>query len=147
MTPAVSIIIPTFRRPQRAVDAARSALAQTAPDFEIVLVDNDPEGSALGVLRAFDDPRITVIHEPRAGVANARNAGLRVAKGELIAFLDDDELAPATWLAELLRVQARTARRDDDIARLVAEADARMPGIAEAQRQIEACTLTGPPRY
>lgn len=105
MTPAVSIIIPTFRRPGRAVDAARSALAQ-AEDFEVVLVDNDPAGSALAPLRAISDPRIVVIHEPRAGVANARNAGLRAARGELIAFLDDDELAPETWLAELLRVQA-----------------------------------------
>ena len=49
--------------------------------------------------------------------------------------------------AERLRAQARNARREDDIARLVADADARMPGIAEAQRQIDACTLTGPPRY
>ena len=106
MIPAVSIIIPTFRRPQRAVEAARSALAQTAQDFEIILVDNDPEGSALGPLRALGDPRITVIHEPRAGVANARNAGLRAARGELIAFLDDDESAPDVWLSELLRVQA-----------------------------------------
>lgn len=114
MTPAVSIIIPTFRRPERAVEAARSALAQLvfeacdAP-FEIILVDNDPEGSALIPLRALSDPRITVIHEPRAGVANARNAGLRAARGELIAFLDDDEIAPSSWLAELLRVQAAHA--------------------------------------
>jgi glycosyltransferase involved in cell wall biosynthesis len=106
MTPAVSIIIPTFRRPERAVAAARSALAQlvTTP-FEIVLVDNDPEGSALAPLRALDDARIVVVHEPRPGVANARNAGLRAARAEMVAFLDDDELAPATWLAELLRVQ------------------------------------------
>ena len=106
MTPAVSIIIPTFRRPERAVEAARSALAQAcATPFEVVLVDNDPAGSAFGPLRAISDARITVIHEPRAGVANARNAGLRAAKGDLIAFLDDDEIAPETWLAELLRVQ------------------------------------------
>lgn len=106
MTPAVSIIIPTFRRPERAVDAARSALAQACDGiFEVVLVDNDPAGSALAQLRALDDPRIAVLHESRAGVANARNAGLRAARGEFIAFLDDDELAPTTWLAELLRVQ------------------------------------------
>ena len=109
MTPAVSIIIPTFRRPERAVEAARSALAQTcSADFEIVLVDNDPAGSAMAPLRALTDPRVTVVHEPRAGVANARNAGLRVARGEMIAFLDDDEIAPPGWLAELLRVQRRS---------------------------------------
>lgn len=107
MIPVVSIIIPTFCRPMRAVDAARSALAQACEvSFEVVLVDNDPDASALGVLRALDDPRVVVVHEPRAGVANARNAGLRAAKGDFIAFLDDDEIAPADWLTELLRVQA-----------------------------------------
>lgn len=107
MAPVVSIIIPTFCRPTRAVDAARSALAQACEvSFEVVLVDNDPDASALGVLRALDDPRVVVVHEPRAGVANARNAGLRAAKGDFIAFLDDDEIAPADWLTELLRVQA-----------------------------------------
>ncbi len=106
MTPAASIILPTFRRPERAVEAARSALAQACDvTFEVVLVDNDPEGSALGRLREIADPRIVIVHEPDAGVANARNAGLRVARGGLIAFLDDDEIAPAAWLAELLRVQ------------------------------------------
>lgn len=106
MSPAVSILIPTFRRPARAVEAACSALAQVCDlPFEIVLIDNDPAGSALECLRAIDDPRIRVIHEPRAGVANARNAGLRAARGEVIAFLDDDEIAPANWLAELMRVQ------------------------------------------
>lgn len=89
------------------MEAARSALAQAcAAPFEVVLVDNDPEGSALTLLRALDDPRIVVCHEPRAGVANARNAGLRAARGDLVAFLDDDEIAPPSWLAELLRVQA-----------------------------------------
>ena len=106
MTPAVSIIIPTFRRPERALEATRSALAQAGGvSFEVVLVDNDPAGSALAVLRELGDQRITVVHEPRAGVANARNAGLRAAKGEMIAFLDDDETAPPEWLAELVRVQ------------------------------------------
>jgi succinoglycan biosynthesis protein ExoM len=104
MTPKVSIIIPTFRRPERALEAARSAQAQTTRvAFEIVMVDNDPAGSALEALRMLD---VTVVHEPRAGVANARNAGLRAAKGEFIAFLDDDETAHDTWLDNLLRVQA-----------------------------------------
>lgn len=107
MNPLVSIVIPTFRRPERALEATRSALAQACDaTFEVVLVDNDPEGSALATLRALDDPRVVVLHEPRPGVANARNAGLRAARGDLIAFLDDDEIAPPDWLGELMREQA-----------------------------------------
>lgn len=114
MAPAVSIIIPTFRRPERALEAARSAQAQTFTKttgiaFEIVMVDNDPGGSALEALRSLPTtPNVTVVHEPRAGVANARNAGLAAAKGDFVAFLDDDETAADTWLGELLRVQAAT---------------------------------------
>jgi succinoglycan biosynthesis protein ExoM len=112
MTPRISIIIPTFRRPGRAVAAARSALAQVAREpFEIVIVDNDPAGSALGRLQALAHEArmpVRIVHEPRAGVANARNAALAAAQGDMIAFLDDDEIAPPEWLGELLRVQAAT---------------------------------------
>jgi succinoglycan biosynthesis protein ExoM len=112
MTPRISIIIPTFRRPGRAMAAARSALAQDVREtFEIVVVDNDPAGSALGRLQALaHEARVPVriVHEPRAGVANARNAALAAAQGDMIAFLDDDEIAPPGWLGELLRVQAAT---------------------------------------
>lgn len=112
MNPVVSIIIPTFRRPSRAIEAAQSALAQELPVFfEVVLVDNDPAGSALDVLHVLASRAsqpVTLVHEPRAGVANARNTGIGTAKGEFIAFLDDDEIAPELWLGELLRVQAET---------------------------------------
>ena len=69
MTPAVSIIIPTFRRPARALAAAQSAIAQTCSvAFEIVLVDNDPAGSAMWPLRALTDTLL-----PRAlGALKAR---------------------------------------------------------------------------
>src|SRR5579871_5366307 len=107
----ISVIIPTFRRPEQALAAARSALAQeTALNFEVVLVDNDPEGGALAHLRllaAASTHPVTLVHEPRAGVANAHNAGLAAAKGELIAFLDDDETASSFWLSELVRVCER----------------------------------------
>ncbi len=115
MTPRVSIVIPTFRRPDRVIASARSALAQVVSEpFELVIVDNDPAGSALGRLQALaHEARIPlrILHEPRAGVANARNAALAVAQGDLIAFLDDDEIAPPGWLGELLRVQ-KAARAD-----------------------------------
>lgn len=104
-----SVIIPTFRRPRRVAEAARSVLAQQgAPPFELVLVDNDPRGSALGLLQQIAaDARVPVrvIHAREAGVSSARNAGLAAASGAFAVFLDDDEIASPSWLAELARVQ------------------------------------------
>ncbi|MDP3175320.1 MAG: glycosyltransferase family 2 protein, partial [Phenylobacterium sp.] len=99
--PRISIVIPTQRRPGGLAVAMRSALAQTgfeAGALELVVVDNDvlPSAQAQVEARAAEAPfPVTYLHEPRAGVANARNAALGVARAPLIAFLDDDEEAPA----------------------------------------------------
>jgi len=107
--PLYSVIIPTFRRPRRVAEAARSVLAQQgAPAFELVLVDNDPRGSALGLLQQISaDARVPVrvVHAREPGVSSARNAGLGAASGAFAVFLDDDEIASPAWLAELARVQ------------------------------------------
>lgn len=109
----ISIIIPTQRRPGPLALAARSALAQIGVDrseIELVVVDNDGVPSALPVveqLRTGTEVPILYVHEARPGVAHARNAGLAAASGGLIAFLDDDEEAPAGWLAALLATQVR----------------------------------------
>ncbi len=99
----ISVIIPTFRRPDGLRRALASVLAQqSAPDFEVVVVDNAPEGGAretAGALAA--DPRVIFVHEPRSGVATARNAGWARARAPRIAFLDDDEEATPRWLAAL----------------------------------------------
>jgi cellulose synthase/poly-beta-1,6-N-acetylglucosamine synthase-like glycosyltransferase len=105
---SVSVILPTFRRPDGLRRAADSILAQANPcglKLELVIVDNDPDGSGLDSARAIAREAafpVQVIHMPDAGVANARNAGLAASTGELIAFLDDDEEAPQTWLCELV---------------------------------------------
>lgn len=108
MTQSISVIIPTFRRPDGLRRAAGSILAQANPcglALELVIVDNDPDGSGLAAAQAIAGEAafpVQVVHMPEAGVANARNAGLAASSGELIAFLDDDEEAPATWLCELV---------------------------------------------
>jgi glycosyltransferase involved in cell wall biosynthesis len=111
MTAQVSIIIPTQRRLQPLALAARSVFAQAGVDpatLELVVVDNDQTPSAAAVVAglAREAPfPVRYVHEAAAGVANARNAGLTEAKGGLIAFLDDDEEAPAGWLAALIAAQ------------------------------------------
>lgn len=108
MPTRVSVIIPTFRRPDGLRRAADSILAQANPcglSIELIIVDNDPDGSAMAQGQAISKEAavpVKVVHMPSPGVANARNAGLAASSGELIAFLDDDEEAPVTWLCELV---------------------------------------------
>jgi glycosyltransferase involved in cell wall biosynthesis len=108
----VSVLIPTFRRPEGFLRAAQSVFAQSrSADIELIGVDNSPEGSALETFHAIAATapipfRWTHIGEP--GVARARNAALALAQGDLIAWLDDDEEAPPHWLAALISVQCET---------------------------------------
>lgn len=111
--PRISVVIPTQRRPQGLAIAVRSVMRQAGVDpreLELVVADNDQTPSARAVadvLAAEAAFPVAYVHEPRPGVANARNAALRIAKGAFIAFLDDDEEASDGWLAALVEAQAR----------------------------------------
>lgn len=107
----LSVIVPTMRRPESLERALRSLFVQTAPMASIVVVDNDPAGTARDtVARLSPDSPCPLIyrHEPRPGVATARNAGLSMTDAPLIAFLDDDEAASPQWLAALLAALDQT---------------------------------------
>ena len=110
---SVSLAIATQRRPAGLALAVRSLFGQTGVDLaalELVVVDNDAVPSAEPLVRqlAAEAPfDVRYVHEPAAGVANARNAAMAATKGELIAFLDDDEEAAPGWLAALIEAQAR----------------------------------------
>ncbi|WP_298746025.1 glycosyltransferase family 2 protein [uncultured Brevundimonas sp.] len=110
----VAIIVPTLRRPDSLERALRSLFAQTGVGdrvAEIVVVDNDPSGSAAAgveALRPLAPWPLIHVHAPRPGVATARNAGLAATGAPLIAFLDDDEAASPGWLAALLKAREAT---------------------------------------
>lgn len=99
-TPLVSVVIPTYNRPELLVLAVQSVLAQTFQNFEIIIVDDGE--SVETVVQEIKDPRITYIKNPKSlGGAGARNRGASLAHGTLIAFLDDDDL----WVPEKLCIQ------------------------------------------
>ena len=108
ISPDVSIVIPTQRRLSGLAAAVRSIFRQRNIDFsrvELVVVDNDraPSAQALTESLSAEAPLpLIYVHEPRPGVATARNAAMAVARGAWIAFLDDDEEASEGWLAALL---------------------------------------------
>lgn len=110
----VAVVIPTLRRPEGLKRAVRSVFAQ-AEALEriaaVVVVDNDPDGSAAPLaerLRSQGPVPLAYVHAPIPGVATARNAGLAATDAPLIAFLDDDEAASPRWLAALLEAQVQT---------------------------------------
>jgi hypothetical protein len=108
----VAVLIPTLRRPESLARALASVQAQTGVEdrlAEIIVVDNDPEGTARSMIDASTGPfPVRYVHAPRPGVATARNAGLAATGAPLIAFLDDDEAASPGWLAALLAAQIET---------------------------------------
>lgn len=100
--PRVSVIIPTCQRPiplRRAID---SVLAQTFQDFELIIVDDASDDSTGHVVKSVPDTRIHYIrHNTNKGGSAARNTGVKNARGEYLAFLDDDD----EWLPEKLAAQ------------------------------------------
>lgn len=104
MTPAISVILPTFNRPNLLHRAVGSVLAQTFPDFELIVVDDHSPEPASSVLSGLKDPRVTVIrHYRNLGGPAARNTGIIKSRAALIAFLDDDDEFLPRHLELLLR--------------------------------------------
>jgi glycosyltransferase involved in cell wall biosynthesis len=90
--PLVSVVTPTHNRAQFLRRAMASLQAQTRSDFEWIVVDDGSSDETPKVLEQCGDGRLVRVRlDPNRGVAAARNAGLRQARGELVAFLDDDD--------------------------------------------------------
>lgn len=98
----VSIVIPTYNRADHVSDAVRSALNQTWPHCEVIVVDDGSTDKTDEVLTEFEG-RIRYVKTPNRGVAAARNRGIRESTGEWIAFLDSDDL----WRSEKIECQMR----------------------------------------
>ena len=95
--PLISIIVPVYKTEQYLPQCIESILAQTYKNLEIILIDDgSPDNcGAICDKYAAQDKRIVVIHKDNGGVSSARNAGLKIAKGEYIGFVDsDDYIAP-----------------------------------------------------
>ncbi|MBZ0251779.1 MAG: glycosyltransferase family 2 protein, partial [Candidatus Methylomirabilis sp.] len=107
----ISVIITAYNRPDFLGEAIDSALAQTYADKEVIVVDDgSTEPRTREVLAAYGD-RIRAVRKDNGGVASARNAGIRASKGEILAFLDDDD----AWLPEKLARQAEAFEKHPEV--------------------------------
>ena len=97
-TPLISVIMPTRDRAERLSRAIESVRAQTYENWELVLVDDGSVDATAEIIGALEDDRIRGLRLDGVGVTRARNAALDVAEGEVIAYLDDDNVMHAEWL-------------------------------------------------
>lgn len=123
----VSVIIPTYNRAAVVADAVRSALAQSWPHCEVIVVNDGSTDSTREVLAELSG--ITVIEQSNQGVAAARNAGLLAARGEFIANLDSDDVWYPDFLSTLL-----TAMRRHDCPVGIAAREENVEGSKQALR-------------
>lgn len=96
--PRVSIITPLHNKEAYVADTIGSVLAQTLPDWELIVVENGSTDNGPAIVRQFSDPRIRLMVSPKQGPGAARNFGLNLATGKWILFLDADDLIERDYL-------------------------------------------------
>jgi glycosyltransferase involved in cell wall biosynthesis len=97
----LSVVIPVFNGEKTIQETVNSVFQQSFGDFEIIAIDDGSTDTTLEILKRIRDPRLQVFSYPNAGLSESRNRGIARAKGELIAFLDADDL----WTKDKLESQ------------------------------------------
>ena len=112
--PLVSVIIPTYNRAKYLRQCIESALSQDYPNIEVIVVDNGSINSTSEtpqILASFGN-KIKCLKEEKKGTSAARNKGLRAARGEFIAFLDDDDF----YLPGKISLSVRKLQEDHSVS-------------------------------
>ncbi len=116
----VSVVIRTYNRARLLPDAVKTALGQSRPPDEVLIVDDGSSDGTREVVAAFDDPRIRYIaHETNRGCAAAGNTGFRECRGDLIAMLDSDDW----WKPEKLARQVDFLNRHPEADAVFSDAE------------------------
>lgn len=111
--PAVSVVIPAYNATQYITEALDSVLAQTFTDYEVIVVnDGSPDTSDLERALLPYRESVLYIRQDNRGPSGARNAAIRVARGEYLAFLDADDAWQPNYLAEQMKVLRQDSTLD-----------------------------------
>lgn len=106
----VSVIVPVYQVEAYLPGCLDSILAQTFEDFELILVDDGTKDDCPRIMAEYaaKDARIRQVHKANGGLSSARNAGLDIARGEYIAFVDSDDTVEPTMLADAVAAAERS---------------------------------------
>ena len=108
--PAISVVMPCFNAQAHLPMSVASVMAQTCEDWELIAVDDGSTDGSLAWLQSQTDPRIRWLTQSNSGVSGARNAGVAIARGKFLAFLDADD----TWQPDFLLTMLRALEAHPD---------------------------------
>lgn len=103
--PKISIIVPVYKTENYLNACLDSILSQTMQEIEIIIVNDESPDDSLEIIHKYmkHDDRIVLINQKNMGLSGARNSGLRIAKGEYIAFVDSDDTIDLTMMEDLYK--------------------------------------------
>jgi glycosyltransferase involved in cell wall biosynthesis len=106
LVPLISVVIPVYNGELTIRETVESVLNQTFSDFELIIINDGSSDSTLDILGEFEDPRLKIFSYLNSGLAASRNRGILHACGELISFIDADDL----WTSNKLESQLNAIR-------------------------------------
>jgi glycosyltransferase involved in cell wall biosynthesis len=107
MQPLVSVLIPAFNAGEWVAETLRSAIAQTWPRKEIILIDDGSSDETLAIARRFESDEVRVIPQGNQGAAAARNKAFSLSAGDYIQWLDADDLLAPDKISKQMEVLGR----------------------------------------
>ncbi len=110
----LSVIIPVYNEEYYLADCLQSIAKQTILPDEVIVVDNGSTDNTVGVARQF--PFVSLIHEPRRGIAFARDAGFNVATGDIIGRIDADSRPLPGWVEHIKRYYRKPERANNSLS-------------------------------
>jgi glycosyltransferase involved in cell wall biosynthesis len=126
--PVVSVVIPAYNSARFIGETIEHVLAQDLPDVEVIVVNDGSTDDTLGVVARY--PSVKVVDQTNAGVAAARNAGVRAAQGEWVGFVDSDDL----WHPQMLSSCLALARLHPWTMMVLSNSVQQIDHVALAQR-------------
>jgi len=108
--PAISVVIPVYNTESYIADCLASIHGQTFQDFEAIIVDDGSTDGSASIAKEFakEDPRFRIVSQENKGLSEARNAGIEVAEGDWITFVDSDDMLAPNFLQALFNTAMQT---------------------------------------
>ena len=140
----ISVIIPAFNAEKYVAEAIRSVLSQTYKNVELICVNDKSTDNSLSILESFGDKIILIDNEDNRGTAESRNKGIRLARGEFLAFIDNDDV----WEGNKLEVQMNQFNNDPRLDILFSYMQCFIsPDLSEEVKKLRHCPPDPIPGY